>query len=86
MKKEGEMKSFICKPHLLSPVLREACKASTVCKVLTFGVGLKSYPQMVHLSPRVCIWETKVYFEKSVNIFEDEKRCMESSTMKAEGE
>lgn len=41
---------------------------------------------MVQLGPRMCIWGTNIYFEKSVSMFEDGKCSMETSTIKAEGE
>lgn len=61
-------------------------KPEVVHETSAFCVGLRRYPQMVHLGPRMCIWGTNIYFEKSVNMFEDGKCSMESSTIKAEGE
>lgn len=41
---------------------------------------------MAHLSPRVCISGTDIYFEKSINVPEDEKCCLESGSIKSEDE
>lgn len=61
-------------------------KPEVVHETLAFCVGLRRYPQMVQLGPRMCIWGTNIYFEKSVSMFEDGKCSMETSTIKAEGE
>ena len=44
----------------------KSVKSETVCKTLSLCMVLRSYPPMMHLSPRVCIWGTNIHLEKSI--------------------